>query len=187
MVSPSVWLYFDPGLHPPRSACHRKVEFYHCVIHLFPHACLLACLPAWISRKPDQQNQIVTKNIFVCLSLVCTPVWSLRLHADDKVWLHTSHLYGFFLVHVLVEFCGPANDLNHATHLYGFSPVLYLPTYLSACLPYTYLSTYLPVSLTACLHACLSACLPAWKLRKPDQQNQLSQTTYLYAFPLCVP
>ena len=36
VVSVSVFQAGDPGSRPPRSACHRKVEFYHCVIHSFP-------------------------------------------------------------------------------------------------------------------------------------------------------
>ena len=38
LVSSSVSVYEagDPGLCPARSACHRKVEFYHCVIDSFP-------------------------------------------------------------------------------------------------------------------------------------------------------
>ena len=32
VISISVYQAGDPGLHPPRSACHRNVEFYHCGI-----------------------------------------------------------------------------------------------------------------------------------------------------------
>ena len=34
--SVSVYQAGDPGLRPARSACHRKVEFYHYVIDLLP-------------------------------------------------------------------------------------------------------------------------------------------------------
>ena len=36
VVSVSVYQAGDPGSHPPRSACHRKVEFYHRAIDLLP-------------------------------------------------------------------------------------------------------------------------------------------------------
>ena len=36
MVSISVYQAGSPGLRLAQSACHRKVEFYHCVIDSFP-------------------------------------------------------------------------------------------------------------------------------------------------------
>ena len=36
VVSISVYQAGDLGSRPPRSACHRKVELYHCVIDLLP-------------------------------------------------------------------------------------------------------------------------------------------------------
>ena len=36
VVSVSVYQVGDPGSRSPRSTCHRKVEFYHCVIDSFP-------------------------------------------------------------------------------------------------------------------------------------------------------
>ena len=36
VVSVSVYQAGDPGSRPPRSACHRKVRFYHCVIDSLP-------------------------------------------------------------------------------------------------------------------------------------------------------
>ena len=34
VISVSVYQAGDPSSPPPRSACYRKVEFYHCVIDL---------------------------------------------------------------------------------------------------------------------------------------------------------
>ena len=36
VVSVSVYQAGDPGSRPPRSTCHRKVEFYHCVTDSLP-------------------------------------------------------------------------------------------------------------------------------------------------------
>ena len=36
VVRVSVYQVGGPGLLPARSACHRKVEFYHCVIDSLP-------------------------------------------------------------------------------------------------------------------------------------------------------
>ena len=36
VVSVSVYQAGGPGLLPARSACHRKVEFYHCIIDSLP-------------------------------------------------------------------------------------------------------------------------------------------------------
>ena len=36
VVSVSVYQVGNPGSRPPRSACHRKVELYHCAIDLLP-------------------------------------------------------------------------------------------------------------------------------------------------------
>ena len=36
VVSVSVYQAGDPGSRSPQSACHRKVEFYHCVIDSLP-------------------------------------------------------------------------------------------------------------------------------------------------------
>ena len=36
VISVSVHQVGDPDSRPPRSACHRKVELYYCVIHSFP-------------------------------------------------------------------------------------------------------------------------------------------------------
>ena len=36
VVSISVYQAGEPGSRPARSACYRKVEFYHCAIYLLP-------------------------------------------------------------------------------------------------------------------------------------------------------
>ena len=84
VVSVSVYQAGDPGSRPARSACHRKVEFYHCVIHSFPPvlttgskkaAHVLLCL---CNNACKRSLAICRKSGALCLvsRLLFVPVWS---------------------------------------------------------------------------------------------------------------
>ena len=83
VVSVSVYQAGDPGSRPPRSACHRKVEFYHCVIGLLPpvpktgskkavHVLLCLC-----NNACKRSLAICRKSRALCLAsrLLSVPIW----------------------------------------------------------------------------------------------------------------
>ena len=88
----SVYQVGGPGLHLPRSACHRKVRFYHCVIHSLcrqlvtkrPSMCYYVCV---IMQVKDHKLSVITIGHCVPLAGFCLSLYSLHV-LDVKYHSH---------------------------------------------------------------------------------------------------
>ena len=83
VVSASVYHAGDPGSRQARSTCHRKVEFYHCVIHSLPP------VPTTGSTKAIDMllclcNNSCKSSLAICRkSRVCVPLAGFCLSLYD--------------------------------------------------------------------------------------------------------